>query len=56
MTGVVIKSSRRSANRYEHAYPSSLIHIDVKKLGCISDGSGWRAHGRIENLRGRVTR
>ena len=25
-----------------------LIHIDVKKLGRIPDGGGWRAHGRSE--------
>jgi hypothetical protein len=27
-------------SRYEHDYPSSLIHVDVKKLGCIPDGGG----------------
>ena len=53
VTGVVIKATRRSANRYEHAHPGSLIHIDVKKLGRIPDGGGWRAHGRSENVRGR---
>ena len=26
--------------------PGELIHIDVKKLGRIPDGGGWRAHGR----------
>lgn len=53
VTGVVIKASRHSANRYEHAHPGSLIHIDVKKLGRIPDGGGWRAHGRSEKVRGR---
>lgn len=53
VTGVVIKATRRSANRYEHAHPGSLIHIDVKKLGRIPDGGGWRAHGRSEKVRGR---
>ena len=53
VTGVVIKASRQSANRYEHAYPGSLIHVDVKKLGRIPDGGGWRAHGRSEKVRGR---
>lgn len=53
VTGTVIRATRRSANRYEHAYPGSLIHIDVKKLGRIPDGGGWRAHGRSEKVRGR---
>lgn len=26
--------------------PGELIHVDVKKLGRIPDGGGWRAHGR----------
>ena len=26
--------------------PGELVHIDVKKLGRIPDGGGWRAHGR----------
>ena len=46
LTGQVIRASRRSANRYEHDRPGSLIHVDVKKLGRIPDGGGWRAHGR----------
>jgi transposase InsO family protein len=43
VTGVVIRATRRSANRYEHAHPGSLVHVDVKKLGRIPDGGGWRA-------------
>ena len=46
LTGLPIRASRRSANRYEHPYPGSLVHIDVKKLGRIPDGGGWKAHGR----------
>ncbi|MBE9924288.1 transposase family protein [Cellulosimicrobium cellulans] len=53
MTGQVIRATRRSANRYEHPYPGSLVHVDVKKLGRIPDGGGWRAHGRSEQVRGR---
>jgi len=53
VTGQVIRATRRSANRYEHPYPGSLIHVDVKKLGRIPDGGGWRAHGRSEQVRGR---
>ena len=53
VTGTVIRATRRSANRYEHDHPGSLIHIDVKKLGRIPDGGGWRVHGRSEQVRGR---
>ena len=38
--------SRRSANRYEHRTPGDLVHVDVKKLGRIPTGGGWRLHGR----------
>ena len=46
LTGQLIRASRSTANRYEHPYPGSLVHIDVKKLGRIPDGGGWKAHGR----------
>lgn len=52
-TGTVIRATRRSVRRYEHDHPGSLIHIDVKKLGRIPDGGGWRAHGRSEKVRAR---
>ncbi|MDX6230856.1 MAG: hypothetical protein QOI76_4246 [Frankiales bacterium] len=32
--------------RYERATPGELIHVDVKKLGKIRPGGGWRVHGR----------
>jgi transposase InsO family protein len=32
--------------RYERPRPGELVHVDVKKLGVIRDGGGWRAHGR----------
>jgi transposase InsO family protein len=38
-TGAVVR-------RYEHARPGDLVHVDVKKLGRIPPGGGWRAHGR----------
>jgi transposase InsO family protein len=53
LTGQVIRATRRSANRHEHPHPGSLLHVDVKKLGRIPDGGGWRAHGRSEEVRGR---
>ncbi|WP_336030529.1 IS481 family transposase [Geodermatophilus sp. FMUSA9-8] len=36
----------RVVRRYEHAAPGDLVHLDVKKLGRIPDGGGWRIHGR----------
>ena len=53
LTGVVIRASRRTALRYERDRPGELVHMDVKKLGRIPDGGGWRAHGRSEQVRGR---
>lgn len=32
--------------RYQRERPGELIHVDVKKLGGIPDGGGWRLHGR----------
>lgn len=46
ITGEVIRASKSTAVRYEHDYPGSLVHMDVKKLGRIPDGGGWKAHGR----------
>lgn len=40
--------------RYEHAYPGSMIHVDVKKLGNIPDGGGWRTVGRQQGERNRA--
>ena len=37
---------REPATRYEWARPGDMVHVDVKKLGRIPDGGGWRAHGR----------
>jgi len=46
LTGEVIRSSKTTAVRYERARPGELVHMDVKKIGRIPDGGGWRAHGR----------
>jgi transposase InsO family protein len=46
MTGQVIRASKVTAVRYERSRPGELVHMDVKKLGRIPDGGGWRAHGR----------
>jgi transposase InsO family protein len=46
--------TRRIVRRYERATPGELVHVDVKKLGRIPDGGGWRARGRSPGMiRGR---
>ena len=46
ITGEVIRASKATAVRYERQRPGELVHMDVKKIGRIPDGGGWRAHGR----------
>jgi transposase InsO family protein len=46
LTGEVIRASKTTAVRYERDAPGELVHMDVKKIGRIPDGGGWRAHGR----------
>ena len=40
--------------RYEHERPGDLIHVDVKKLGRVPDGGGWRYVGRTEGWKNRA--
>jgi len=42
----VDRATGEPIRRYEHPYPGSMIHVDVKKLGNIPDGGGWRYVGR----------
>ena len=39
---------------YEHPAPGDLVHVDVKKLGRIPDGGGWRTVGRLAGRRNRA--
>ena len=39
--------------RYEHARPGDLIHVDVKKIGRVPDGGGWRYVGKKQGDRNR---
>ena len=41
--------------RYEHDRPGAMLHVDVKKLGNIPDGGGWRYVGRQQGKRNRVS-
>jgi len=58
LTGEVIRASKTTAVRYERDRPGELVHMDVKKIGRIPDGGGWRAHGRAnrETTRDRSTK
>jgi len=40
--------------RYEHAAPGELLHADVKKLGNIPAGGGWRFVGRAQGKTNRT--
>lgn len=42
------------ARRYEHEHPGSMILVDVKKLGNIPDGGGWRYVGRLRGERNKA--
>jgi transposase InsO family protein len=46
LTGEVIRASKATAIRYERDRPGDLVHVDVKKIGRIPDGGGWKAWGR----------
>ena len=56
VTGIRIRASRRTHHRHERETPGDLLHIDVKKLGRIPVGGGWRIDGpdAIDHSRGRV--
>jgi transposase InsO family protein len=40
--------------RYEWPKPGDLVHVDIKKLGRIPDGGGWRVVGRAQGKRNRA--
>ena len=46
----------RVIRRIHTTRPGELVHIDVKKLGAIPDGGGWRTRGRAETRSGRERR
>ena len=43
-TGLPVR--RTKPVRYEADAPGDLVHVDIKKLGKIPDGGGWRVFGR----------
>jgi transposase InsO family protein len=46
----------RTVVRYERARPGELLHVDVKKLGRIREGGGWKLHGREMGRTGEMHR
>jgi transposase InsO family protein len=50
-TGVRIKWARKKVRSYVHDAPGDLVHVDIKKLGRIPEGGGWRFLGRAEGKR-----
>ena len=49
------RATGEPVRRYEHDHPGSLIHVDVKKLGNIPDGGGWRYVGRRQGDRNKAS-
>ncbi len=43
-----LKRREHQVVRYEHSAPGELLHADVKKLGNIPAGGGWRFLGRVQ--------
>src|SRR6478752_7967985 len=50
----VDRATGEPVRRYEHDHPGAMLHVDVKKLGNIPDGGGWRFVGRAQGLRNRA--
>jgi transposase InsO family protein len=50
----VDRATGEPVRRYEHDHPGSMLHVDVKKLGNIPDGGGWRYVGRVQGGKNRA--
>jgi hypothetical protein len=50
----VDRATGEPVRRYEHERPDDLLHIDVKKLGNIPDGGGWRYVKRAQGDKNRA--
>jgi len=57
LTGQQIRATRATTVRYERDRPGELVHMDVKKIGRIPPGGGWRAGGwTLANHQSRVNK
>ena len=50
----VDRATGEPIRRYEHEHPGDLLHMDVKKLGRVPDGGGWRYVGRQQGKANRI--
>jgi transposase InsO family protein len=50
------RPTRQPVRRMEMSRPGELVHLDVKKLGRIPRGGGWRAHGRAARYHGQAAK
>jgi transposase InsO family protein len=50
----VDRATGEPVRRYEHDRPGALLHLDVKKLGNIPDGGGWRYVGKRQGDKNRA--
>ena len=50
----VDRATGEPIRRYEHDHPGDLLHVDVKKLGNVPDGGGWRFVGRQRGDQNRI--
>ena len=48
------RATGEAIRRYEHQRPGDLLHVDVKKLGNVPDGGGWRYLGRQQGKKNRA--
>jgi transposase InsO family protein len=48
------RATGEPVRRYEHAAPGDMLHVDVKILGNIPDGGGWRYVGRRQGDRNKA--
>ncbi|MEU6702122.1 IS481 family transposase, partial [Pseudonocardia sp. NPDC046786] len=48
------RATGEPVRRYEHDKPGDLLHVDVKKLGKVPDGGGWRYVGRQQGQKNRA--
>ncbi|AXY49427.1 MULTISPECIES: IS481 family transposase [Rhodococcus] len=48
--------SNREPRRIVAHWPGHMVHVDIKKVGRIPDGGGWRVHGRGSEHAKRVER
>jgi transposase InsO family protein len=50
------RATREPIRRYEREQPGELVHVDIKKLGNIPHGGGWRVVGqRADDANKRAT-